>query len=266
MSLSSKEILQPNRVQKPSVLLVCGNLELKDVILDTLRDSYRVKLVENFSLATDVLTENSFNIIVIDTSLSISKSFWFSKWLKSNVLLDHIPVLAFSQDLSEEAQVDAAAAQVDAFLTGERLNIVLFSLVLKNLLDATEKQRLWYSKNYLKETHQLSTGKKDEAFLISLTRIVNANIDNSDLDVNFVCREMGISRTNLYNKVKTVTGMSMAVFIRENRLNMAARLLTDQDMQANEVMSMVGIQSHSYFSKAFKKKFGVSPSSFGNHK
>ena len=266
MSQIVQENLMVNAEVQSSILLVLSNEELRDDILDILGVSYRVRLAQNATFAKEVLTEYRPNLVAIDDSLSMSEVCKLSIWIKSNVLLDHIPVLVLSTNTSEEAKLDAASAQIDAFLASDTHNLTLFYLVLRNLLEAVEKQRLWYSKNYLKETRQLKAGRKDEAFLVGLNRIVNSNIQNAALDINFVCREMGISRTNLYSKVKTVTGMGMAVFIRENRLNLAAKLLMEQDMYTNEVMSMVGIQSHSYFSKAFKKKFGVSPSSFGNHK
>ena len=85
------------------------------------------------------------------------------------------------------------------------------------------------------------------------------------MNIDFVCTQMGMSRSKLYQKLKNITGQSIGDFVRHIRLEKAAFLMTSTDVSISEVMFQVGIQTQSYFTKAFKKKFGTTPSQYLKH-
>jgi AraC-like DNA-binding protein len=108
----------------------------------------------------------------------------------------------------------------------------------------------------------LVNNQKDKEFLDKMISIITENLINSDLDIEFLCSEMGISRTKLYQKIKTISGQSIGEFIRTIRLRKAIEIMSHEDVLLTEVMYRVGIQTQSYFTKAFKKEFGKTPSQF----
>ena len=103
---------------------------------------------------------------------------------------------------------------------------------------------------------------KDKEFLHKLLQIIEANIHDTELDVDFLCQNLFTSRTNLYQKINAVTGQSVGEFIRTVRLKKAVHIMTHEDVTLYEVIDRIGIQSISYFSRAFKMEFGESPSQF----
>lgn len=92
--------------------------------------------------------------------------------------------------------------------------------------------------------------------------IINQKIDDPKLNVEFLCREIGISKTPLYKKIKEITGENIVEFIKNVRLKKAMEIMTAEDVLITEVINRIGIQSLSYFANIFKKKFGVTPSQF----
>ncbi|MFT6881100.1 MAG: CheY-like chemotaxis protein, partial [Arcticibacterium sp.] len=166
MSQIIQQNLSTKAKVKPSILLVIGNEELRDDILELLGVSYSLRVAKNITIAKEELTENGPDLVVIDDSLLMNEVLKLSTWIKNDVWLDHIPIVALSTDTSEEAHLDAVSAQIDVFLATDTHNLMLLYLVLKNLLESILKQRLWYSQNYLKESRQLTSGRKDESFLV----------------------------------------------------------------------------------------------------
>jgi AraC-like DNA-binding protein len=82
------------------------------------------------------------------------------------------------------------------------------------------------------------------------------------MDVEYICTQMGMSKTKLYQKLKGITGQSIGEFVRTTRLKKAVQIMSEEDVSLTDVMYRVGIQTQSYFTKAFKKEFGKTPSQF----
>ena len=87
-------------------------------------------------------------------------------------------------------------------------------------------------------------------------------LENTDLNVDFICQQIGMSRTKLYKKIKDLTGQTINEFVRLFRLKKAVEIMTNEDLPVMEVMYRIGIQSHSHFTTSFKKEFGKTPSQF----
>ena len=95
-----------------------------------------------------------------------------------------------------------------------------------------------------------------------LLGIINDHLINPEMDIEFLCTEIGMSRTKLYQKIKTITGQSIGEFMPSIRLREAVEIMTREDVLLTEAMYRVGIQTQSYFTKAFKKEFGKTPSQY----
>jgi AraC-like DNA-binding protein len=102
----------------------------------------------------------------------------------------------------------------------------------------------------------------DERFLKKLYEVMRNNLSSSGLNTEYLCSEIGVSRTNLYYKLKSLTGLSPTEFIRNHRVQLAARLLVEKRVPVSEVYEMVGFNSHPYFCSCFKKVMGCSPTEY----
>lgn len=109
---------------------------------------------------------------------------------------------------------------------------------------------------------ELSLNEQDNKFLKKFIDIIEANIDQSEMDVNYIATELSISRSKLYTKIETLTDKSIVEFILNYRLRKAARLIIEEDMTMRKIMTQIGIESQPYFTNAFKKEFGQTPTVF----
>jgi AraC-like DNA-binding protein len=134
--------------------------------------------------------------------------------------------------------------------------------VEKKKEDELQKIQIGFYKNYFVNTAELSSNERERKFLEDFVKIVDEHLDQPKLDVNFIASEMTMSRSSLYNKVKSLTGKSIVEFILHQRLRKAANLMVETDMTMRQIMNEIGIESQSYFSNAFKKEFGETPTVF----
>jgi len=130
------------------------------------------------------------------------------------------------------------------------------------MLENYRKIKEKFGSDVLSSSREVARNQKDRDFMESLTGFLDKNLDNSDLSVDEICQEVGLGRTNLYKKMKSLTDQSLGEFIRTYRLKKAAAILLEEDVSVSEVIYRVGINSHSYFTKAFKMQFKFTPSEF----
>jgi len=135
-------------------------------------------------------------------------------------------------------------------------------LKLSNIINYRKQLRERFNKEILLQPKEITATSTDERFLQSAMDIVEKHMMNSDFNVEMLVKEIGHSRSNLYLKFKELTGLSSSEFIRSIRLKRAVQLLEQSDMSVKEIMYMTGFNTASYFSKCFKKQFGVIPSEY----
>ena len=140
----------------------------------------------------------------------------------------------------------------------------ILKIRVDNLIQSREKLKELYSKNFSLESLGVDVTSVDEKFMQKLYATLQQNIANSDLNLDAFCKELGLSKSNLYRKIKQITGYSPNEFIRNFRLETAAKMLKETDMSITEVYCAVGYNSLAYFSNSFKTLYGVSPSEFKN--
>lgn len=248
-------------VRKPKIVVAEDNPEMQAFIVQLLKDSYEVLVCENGAEAFELAKKELPEIIISDVMMPIMDGNTFCSKAKNDLELSHIPFVLLTAKQSEDARIEGTESGADIYIT-KPFSPKLLQVNIQNLLENRERQRQWYSQNYFAEARELATNKKDAEFIQTLTTLIEENIENVDLDIELICRELGLSRTNLYNKIKGITGESIGEFIRDYKLKKAAKLLLEDNIPVVQVMYQVGIQSQSYFTKAFKKKFGKTPTSF----
>lgn len=246
---------------KSRLLIVEDNQELRHFLKEHLEDNYRVLEAAHGQEALDILNKEPVDVILSDVMMPIMNGIDLCKQVKENQELNHIPFVLLTAKTSAKSRIEGRESGADIYLA-KPFSLEELKLTINNILSSRQQLRNLYLENAFSEARELALVEKEKDFVSELISIIEEHIEDNKFDVDYLCREMGMSRTKLYGKVKSVTGKSIGEIIRGLRLRKAAEILASEDISINQVMYRVGIQSQSYFTKSFKKEFGKTPTQF----
>jgi ligand-binding sensor domain-containing protein/signal transduction histidine kinase/DNA-binding response OmpR family regulator len=243
------------------ILIVDDNDELRTFLRHSLNEFYDViEAVNGIDGLEKVRTEFP-DMIISDLMMPGMNGIDFCEEIKSHEDTCQIPFIILSAKDALESKIEGAASGADLYFP-KPVSINLLLLTIHNIFRQRSTLKETHIKNYFIEAHEAVDQQSDNSFLDQLVQVIESQLSNSDLDVDRLCREMGMSKTKLYNKIKKVSGLSIGEFVRTFRLKKAAYIISHEDILLTDVMYRVGIQTQSYFTKAFKKEFGKTPSQF----
>jgi len=243
------------------ILLVDDNEELRDFYKKSLGEAYQIIEAIDGQAGIEVAKNGSIDLIVSDIMMPVMNGIDFCKAIRSDIETSHIPFIMLTAKNRLESQIEGVESGADIYLA-KPVSLTLLQLSIKNIFEQRRKLRDHYVKDFYAEAKDLVNSTKDREFIEKLFLILDSQIINPELDVDYICREIGMSRTKLYQKIKGLTGQSIVEFIRSFRLKKAIQIMTHEDVSISEVIYRVGIQTHSHFTKSFKKEFGKTPSQF----
>ncbi|MEZ4992708.1 MAG: response regulator [Saprospiraceae bacterium] len=246
---------------RPRILIVEDNRELRDFIRDTFEKEFHVIEAGDGKEGLALARKEPPDLIISDVMMPKMDGITLCEIIKNDEVLNHIPFILLTAKSSVENKLKGVESGADYYFT-KPVNIRMLQATIQNIIHSRSKLRELYVKNAFSKAREMAVNEKEKSFMENLVQIVEDNIENNDFDVDQLCREIGMSRTKLYNKVKNITGKSVGELIRSLRLKRAAQLLASEDVSVIQVMFRVGIQSQSYFAKAFKKEFNKTPSQF----
>jgi len=248
--------LQVNRV-----MIVEDDSEMSHYIEMSLRDIYRVKTFNNAVEALDSIEVFSPRLIISDVLMPGMTGFEFCQKVKSNVKTSHIPFLLLTGVTDKKSMLEGIRLGAIDYIMKPFDKEVLRSKIANifELQQVSQKQCLEELKN--NNAVELSN-KADNEFMDKLLRLIEANMDNPELNISLMCGELAMSRTLLYNKITQLTGKAPTEFIRIFRLKHAAALLLSGEYSVTDVAFKVGIDNPKYFSRIFKEFYGVSPKEY----
>jgi YesN/AraC family two-component response regulator len=185
--------------------------------------------------------------------------------IKGNASTSHIPVILLTAKSRDEDQLEGLEMGADAYVM-KPFNMDILRRTIVNLIHTHQMLRLKYGRNdQLEEkVDQIKMKSPDEQLLERVMKVINKNIGNSDLSVDAIAEEVGLSRVHLHRKMKELTGQTPHDFIRNIRLKQAANLLAAHNMNITEVMYACGFNNAASFSTIFKKFYGMSPRDYMN--
>ena len=205
--------------------------------------------------------KNNPDIVITDIMMPEMDGIELTRKLKSDFNTSHIPVIMLTARSTIENEIEGLEEGADDYLPKpfgiKRLKTHMISL-LQN------REKLWQAftmKDHIKPS-DVQVQSMDEKFVEHAMDIVEKNIENADFNVEMFCREIGMSRMHLNRKLKGLFNQSPSEFIRIIRLKRAAQLLVDGQLNVSEVIYKVGFNSRTYFTKAFKQYYGVSPKEY----
>ncbi|CAN5599047.1 substrate-binding domain-containing protein [soil metagenome] len=244
-----------------SVLIIEDNNDLRTFLSRRLSNNYEIHAAENgeagLALAFDIVPD----IIVSDIVFPGRSGLQITEILKQDIRTSHIPIILLTAKGSIEEQIEGIKMKADAFIV-KPFNLFYLEENIKNLLKNRAVLREHYTNELPTETRSNSSSKIDRKFINEFTAIVENNISNEDFSVDDIGKKIGISRVQLYRKVKALLGYNVNDYILTVRLQKAKYLLLHEELSIAEIAFKVGFASQAYFSTVFKSKFGVTPKAF----
>lgn len=247
--------------KKYTVLVVEDNDELRGFIVQSLQSTYHILESVNGLQGWEAAVENVPDIIVSDVTMPELNGLQLCLRLKQEERTNHIPVIMLTAMASHLHQVDGLEAGADVYIT-KPFSIQVLELSIRNLLQGREELKLKYSRQIMLSPRKVEVESPDERFLNKLMLLIESKMEDPDFNVGGLVDGIGMSQTVLYKKIKALTGLSITDFIKSQRLKRAAQLLADHKMNIAEVAYSVGFNDRKYFSKEFRKQFGLAPSDY----
>ena len=211
--------------------------------------------------ALELATGNIPDLIISDVMMPVMNGVELCKAIKERFETSHIPFIILSAKDALDSKLAGMESGADYYFA-KPLSVELLRLTVHNIFEQSEKLKKRFASNYLADATELVHSEKDKQFFNSLMAVIEEHMQDPDLDVDFLCERLYISRTKLYQKVQSTSDQSVAEFIRTIRLKKAIQIMTHEDVPMNEVALRIGMQSASNFSRAFKKEYGKSPVAF----
>ena len=251
--------------EAPLILLVDDNEDFRTFMKDCLKDKYRLVEAEDGVEAWKIIPELQPDMIISDIMMPNMDGNQLCIAIKNDLRTSHIPVILLTAQTAEEQKIEGLETGADDYITKPfNLNILLLRI---NKLIENQKQR---QDNFIQQIDpapsQIAITSLDEKLIAQAIEYVEKNIDRSELSVEELSRELGMSRVHLYKKLTAITGRSPVEFIRIIRLKRAAQMLRESQLNVSEIAYSVGFNNPKYFSRYFKDEFGVLPSDYKNQK
>ena len=201
------------------------------------------------------------DIIISDLMMPKMDGMEMTSILKNNIRTSHIPIIlltarTMSTDIQEGYDTGA-----DDYIT-KPFNETLLVTRVKNLIANRERLKEIYGKDFSLDTLGIEVSSLDEQFIQKLHKIMEENLSNTQFNLDYLSQEIGMSKATLYRKVKSITDLTPNEFIRNYRLEVAAKLLQETQLPISEVFVSIGFNSIAYFSTCFKNRYGVAPTEY----
>lgn len=245
----------------PMILIVDDSREVTEFIYQVLHAKYRCRIASNGKEGLELAASLPADLIISDVMMPVMDGLEMVRRLKKQIPTSTIPVILLTACSGKETELESIRMHVDAFIAKPfEPNILLLRVqqLLYNSHAYETKARL----EAIASPKEIEVASPDEKLLFDVTRLIEEHIDNSELNVNALCRWTTTGNKQMYRKIKQLTGMTPVEYIKSIRLKKAAMLLKQQKFTISEVMYMVGFSNPSYFSKCFQGEFGTTPKQY----
>ena len=245
------------------ILLVDDDIEICRYLKSELSDWYRFVICNNGKEALKQLLSGDFDLVVSDVVMPEMDGITLLRNIKGNANISHVPVIMLTSKLEISDRLEGIKLGADAYLA-KPFSLEELHLTIDNLIDNVRRLKGKFT-GALKQddkVEKVEVKGYDEELMERIMKVVNENLSDSDFNVEKMCDEVGVSRTQLHRKLKEMTGVPTSEFLRNIRLNEAARLIREHKINITQVSYMVGFANNSHFSTAFKKYFGMSPTEY----
>ena len=253
---TSKKEKNPNI----KILIIEDNNDLRSYLIDLIKDYYSVLFAIDGKQGLDIIKSENIDLIISDIMMPGINGYEFCKIIKSQIETSFIPVILLSALSSSENISTGFDIGADAYIPKPFDDNVLLSRI-RNILKKRKEIQQNFTKKLIKE-ESINLGSMDNYFLTKINSIIEKNIKNQNFTIDILSSEMGFSRSQLYRKLKQISNQSPTEYINIIRIKKATELIDLQKYTLDEVAFMTGFNSHSYFTKCFKRIYGKNPKEY----
>lgn len=263
--ISDPEIAVPEEEMvddgKPIVLIVEDNSEVRNYVSNIFRPEYSILTAENGETGIEQARRHVPDIIISDVMMPVTDGITLSNTLKTDERTSHIPIVLLTAKAGAQNELEGLKMGIDDYIT-KPFKEEMLVLKVANLLQARDRLREKYSREIILKPQDIAVNSTDELFLKRLQKVLDEQLIDISFNSEAFGKAIGMSRMHLHRKLKALTGLTTSEFIRSQRLKLAAKMLTESDMNVSEIGYSVGFNNHAYFSKSFKDLYNCSPSEY----
>lgn len=253
--------ISKSRSKLPVLLVVDDNKDIRALIKKSFGEDFHIYEAENGEQGFEMALKYIPNIIITDLMMPIMDGVELCNKLKTTNDTSHIPLVMLTAASSKEKEIEGLKTGADIYIK-KPFEIEVLKLKLNNILSTRELLRKRFNREVNIEPGTIEVESNETKFLLQATEIVEKHMMDTNFSVELLVKELSISRSGLYLKIKELTDLSCSEFIRSVRLKRAVQLLEQSDLSVKEIMYMTGFNTASYFSKCFKNQYGILPSKY----
>ena len=250
-----------------NILIVDDDAEIAHYIKTELSDWYRFEHASNGKEGLKMLLTGKYDLVISDVMMPEMDGVTMLKKIKGNSNVSDIPVILLTSKSEIENRLEGLRKGADAFLA-KPFNMEELHILIDNLVDNVRRIRGKYSgaQGQKAKIEQIQVKGNNDALMERVMKYMNEHLADPDLNVEKLTEDVGISRAQLHRKLKEIAGVSAGEFIRNLRLEQAARLIEEGQINITQVAYSVGFSNQTHFSTVFKKHYGMSPSEYAETK
>lgn len=244
---------------RPLVLIIDDNNGMRAYLRSILQDHYNVSEAVNGQQGLERARREVPKLVVCDVMMPVMDGLEFTRRLKADTATSHIPVILLTARSLSEQREEGYGTGADSYLTKPFTGSLLLARIDNLIHSRTLLRSLFSGNSKEEEKEEEMLGAQDQTFVTRLREVIRDNMGDSDFSVERIGEEIGLSRVQLYRKVKALTGQTPVELLRKARLERSRRLIEKTEKSVSEIAYEVGFTSPSYFNKCFKDEFGISP-------
>ena len=248
------------RGNKAELVIVEDEEDIQDYLKAQLASDFKIRTYPNGKVALNEILKNKPDLIISDVMMPEMDGTTLCTKLKTNINTNDVPIILLTAKSREEDQLEGLQTGADAYIL-KPFNMDILRRTIINLLTMrrTLKNKFTGKESQEEKVEQRKIQTPDDALMQRVMEVINENIGDSDLSVDMIAQKVGISRVHLHRKMKELTNQTPHSFIRNIRLQQAAKLLKDGKQSITDVMYICGFSNSASFSTMFKNLYGCSP-------
>ncbi|MFC2760722.1 response regulator, partial [Hallella multisaccharivorax] len=252
------DLIRPAESDRPEVLVIDDNSDIRAYLRTALSSIYKVSEAIDGKNGLEMARRIVPDLIISDIMMPVMDGLEFCSQLKQDKAISHIPVILLTARSLDDQRVEGYEHGADAYIS-KPFSLRLLLSRIDNLIQSRRKLSQLFSNSDENDVLEKLSNETDKTFIAQLRKIIQDNLGDSEFNVERFGDEIGLSRVQLYRKVKALTGHSPVEMLRKARLMRARHLLQTTDKSVSEVAYAVGFSTPSYFSKCYKEEFDLLP-------
>lgn len=245
----------------PRLVVVEDNAEMLGFLKTALGSRYTVFTASDGEAGLDEIRRVCPDVVISDLMMPRMDGFELCRRLREDTLTSHIPFVMLTAKSNEADRAQSYNCGADAFFS-KPFSIKTLTTRIEVLIESRAKLQELYRQKILSDPSDIEVESENDKFILRLVRIVEENLENPDFNIQMLCEDLECSYQWVYRKVKALTGETINDFMRTIKLKRAAQYLATGELRISEILYKSGFNSHSYFTKCFKERFGVTPKEY----